>query len=529
MPAPENDPDKSSVWTRHHSLPQWPLVFASRRAFRIYLFALVCVATLIAFAYAEEDWRGHHAWTQFAGRSKARGFSLDMRDYVPPPVPDDQNFAMTPPFAGLFDYEWTATNVLWRDTNIWQRVDRFEFGYDPKKPNLGEWMYGRALNLAAWQNYFRHGHIPDVYAWPVPPQTGQPSKDVLFSLKKIGPDLEALRVAAARPLCRFPIHYDELPTALIVHVIYLTRASEALELRACAELDSGDTAAAFADTQLIFRLADSLESEPIAFAAFDRCHIFDDAIQPVWEGLAAHRWSEEQLKAFEDRFSSVDLVAAFARARHAHAAFTCAWIESLKTSFASIGLLKNHSFFRDDKLAHNLIPSGWIDQNAVTAGRFFSEAERPEFDVGAQRVFPDIAFANSQLFDSIRIGASTFAFKEVSFAMSPQTLAHTQTDLNLALVACALERFRLSRGQYPASLTSLSDYLAKPPHDLITGESLEYIFDPSDEFMLYSVGWNKADDHGASPSPPPRAFTTSAIYGYHPETGDWVWKYPSSR
>src|ERR1035437_418627 len=35
------------------------------RNFKKFLFGLVCFSTLIALFYAEEDWRGWHAWNQF--------------------------------------------------------------------------------------------------------------------------------------------------------------------------------------------------------------------------------------------------------------------------------------------------------------------------------------------------------------------------------------------------------------------------------------------------------------------------------
>src|SRR5581483_10635726 len=141
MPAPENSPEIKSFWKRPHSLPRWFLVLFTVRALRFYFFALACLATLVALFYAEEDWRGHRAWQHFSEQSKDRGFSLDWRDYVPPPVPDDQNFAMTPPFAGMFDYERTATGTKWRDTNIWERIDRMFFDNNPKARGFGVWIY----------------------------------------------------------------------------------------------------------------------------------------------------------------------------------------------------------------------------------------------------------------------------------------------------------------------------------------------------------------------------------------------------
>ena len=66
------------------------------RNFKRFLFGLACFVTLIALFYAEEDWRGWHAWQKFKHEWEAKGEQFDFGQLVPPPVPDDQNFAMTP-------------------------------------------------------------------------------------------------------------------------------------------------------------------------------------------------------------------------------------------------------------------------------------------------------------------------------------------------------------------------------------------------------------------------------------------------
>jgi len=55
-----------------------------------------CLIALVALFYAEEDWRGWHAWTQFKHKWEARGEQFSLARVVPPPVPDEQNFALTP-------------------------------------------------------------------------------------------------------------------------------------------------------------------------------------------------------------------------------------------------------------------------------------------------------------------------------------------------------------------------------------------------------------------------------------------------
>jgi len=56
------------------------------------LIALAVLATLVAIFYTEEDWRGKRAWENCKRELEAKGAVLDWNAYIPPPVPDDQNF-----------------------------------------------------------------------------------------------------------------------------------------------------------------------------------------------------------------------------------------------------------------------------------------------------------------------------------------------------------------------------------------------------------------------------------------------------
>jgi hypothetical protein len=56
------------------------------------LITLAVLATLVAIFYTEEDWRGKRAWENCKHELEAKGAVLDWDKYIPPPVPDDQNF-----------------------------------------------------------------------------------------------------------------------------------------------------------------------------------------------------------------------------------------------------------------------------------------------------------------------------------------------------------------------------------------------------------------------------------------------------
>jgi hypothetical protein len=63
---------------------------------------LIGFVLLVVFFYAEEDWRGKRAWKKCKQELEAKGEDLDWDDYIPPPVPDDQNFFKAPKMAEWF-------------------------------------------------------------------------------------------------------------------------------------------------------------------------------------------------------------------------------------------------------------------------------------------------------------------------------------------------------------------------------------------------------------------------------------------
>jgi hypothetical protein len=102
--------------------------------------------------------------------------------------------------------------------------------------------------------------------------------------------------------------------------------------------------------------------------------------------------------------------------------------------------------------------------------------------------------------------------------------AYGQESVDLARVACALERYRLKHGGYPESLDALApQFIAKLPHDIITGRPLKYRRTDDGQFVLYSVGWNETDDGGV-------VVVFDGSFGKSGNVdinkGDWVWRYP---
>ena len=104
-----------------------------------------------------------------------------------------------------------------------------------------------------------------------------------------------------------------------------------------------------------------------------------------------------------------------------------------------------------------------------------------------------------------------------AIAAGVKKFAIIQAEVDLARVACALERFRLAQGNYPATLAALEpQFITQVPHDILNGQPLHYRRTNDGKFVLYAVGWNEKDDGGQV------VLTKSGRVDR--EKGDWVWK-----
>ena len=501
------------------------------RNFKRFLFAVACLATLIALFYAEEDWRGKHAWETFKREWEAKGERFDRASVVPPPVPDDQNFALTPIVFTSYGQLLTRDGkfIPWaeRDTNFVNRL-QVNIGGPQPWPTNGDWRLARVSDLSAWQQYYR-ALAAKTNQFPVPPQPVSPAADVLFALGKYDSTIEELRQAGQLPDSRFPLEYDkDDPAAMLLpHLAPLKNCAQVLQLRALAELQNGQSDRALADVKLILRLADSLRSEPILISQLVRAALVNLALQPIWEGLRQRQWSDAQLIELGNDLAKTDFLAASELALRGERIWGVEIIEYLRHLTYRERLRTLSAFGSNLKLEDEIFlclgPAGWFDQSELRISRFLLRHYSPVVNLDRQIVSP-VAVRNADEAFGAEVGHSGNGnfFERLLLSAAGnvvEKLACGQNAVNLARTACALERYRLAHGQYPESLDALvPQFIAELPHDVINGQPLHYRRTDDGSFVLYSVGWNETDDGGEV------GFTKQG--GLDISTGDWVWQYP---
>ena len=518
-------------------------LLSSWLAWRRILFGLACLNTLIALFYAEEDWRGWHAWNRFQRHWEAQGERFDLASVVPPPVPDDQNFALTPVVASSYNFILDPTGHKIRPslTNI---INQMAMDYDVQSPGANidnkSWPLGKRTDLAALQQYYRtlaaHTNL-----FTVSPQPQTPAADVLLALSRFDSTIEAVRQAAQLPFSRFPLEYDKEDPAeiLLPHLNGLQRCSQILDLRATAELRADHSDLALADIRLMQQLSDSVRAEPFLISQLVRLAITQCQLQPVWEGLADHHWSETQLTALDAQLGKLDFLMDYQQDIRAWTPFLIAEFNHLRRHpdqyenlFYDWGLgaeaIRPEADVTMSVLSPaHLVPSGWYYQNQLRSARLLIESFLPAADVSAHTFNPALARQGYAILTNDLRHPNPGNVVECLLLQWPVLsnfagkFAFGQSSVDLARVAIALERYRLANGHYPDSLSPLDPRFLNPvPHDVIGGQPLHYHLTADGQFVLYSIGWNETDDGGTV------AFKKSPGTTQDIEQGDWVWSYP---
>jgi len=453
-------------------------------------------ALLIALFYAEEDCRGWRAWKNCKRELEAKGAVLDWDKFIPPPVPDDQNF-----FTALKMQEWFV-RPDWRHSSLTNELaERLKnektswFGEDSKIKTDAD-----AKDYLAWSDQFQS-------------------------------DFDLIRGALKRPYARMDGDYSDPFAKPDLDFITIRAVAQTLAQRAHCHLLLNQPEEALNELTLVHdmcRLMQSSSSDkPLTLVStLINVAVIGLYVNIIAEGLQPHTWQEPQLVAFQEQLKSINLALAFARSFDLEAADMYWTLKSLFRKYPNDpSLWQDLKHYRLPWL--KWVPHGWVYQNMITTVKM-DDKQRDGFDFESGIILPNKMESSQVEIRNALKHSSPYNFFVVMIDAEPhflkgwQTTAHNQTLANEAQIVCALERYRLAVGQYPETLDALSpQFIEKLPHDIIGGQPLIYRrIDPpsqgsvaaSGKFLLYSVGWNEMDDGGTSSD--------------KMDQGDWVWQYP---
>lgn len=491
------------------------------------LIALAVLATLVAICVTEENWRGKRAWEDYKHDLEVKGERFDWQAFVPPAVPDDQNFCKAQIFQKIIDVDgyWDTNTEQWKpSTNNTGRLSMSIYGNDDSVPfpsGGGYWWKGTAINLASWQRYYR-ALTAKSKEFPAAPQEQTPAADVLLALSKYDSAIEDLRKAGQRPDSSLPLDYDQgmqvTVGELLPYLAMLKRSVQVLQLRSIAELQNGESEKALNDIELMFRLNASIRNQPFLIAHLVRMAIFSMAMQPIWEGLVQHRWTDNQLATLDDALAKMDFLQDYELAMRGEVAFAVETIENerITRQFATVDA-KGTPVTRH---YNPIMPNAYFYQSELAHAQISQELAVTLVDTNRRIVSPKSVQRAEDEIQAQAKHVSPYKYEALMTAQavmpSARKFAIAQTGIALGRVACALERYRLAHGQYPEALEALApQFIETLPHDVINGQPLHYRRTSNGKFLLYSVGWNETDDGG-------RVVLKNGNVDY--SKGDWAWQ-----
>ena len=491
----------------------------SWRTLRWLLIAAAALVTLLIAFVTEENWRARHDWEKYKATQEAKGERFDMDSFIPKMPPLDQNFAMTPFLAPLQNFQMINGEVHWNDSNGLARMKSVNVqGTNDSQsdiPLLGDWRHGVFCDLAEWQYFYWHNTN-----FPSNPKPQSPAHDILLALQKFDPIFSELRTNSERPYAVMAFYYDpDLGNTM--------RFSECrqlvvlVSLRAKAELGAGQSAEALKDIKVCLRLSQLLQHEPLLISQLVRFAMIELSIQPIWEGLARHSWTDAQLEDLQKALAAIQSLDDYDFTMRGERAFGNqqleqyragnfgAYAKQIGVQMGPLGKFTSKAFLFRNQLALNRMADGFV---------------LPAVDSEQHRVFPERCSTNALanvipkpgLYNVLALMSGR------ALAKAAQRFAHTQNSIDLATVATALERYHLAHGAYPETLDTLApQFIEKVPNDVIGGQPLKYHRSKDDQFILYSIGWDQTDDGGKVATKPKD--TTDP----EKEKGDWVWQYPA--
>ena len=446
------------------------------------LFIFPGLIGLVVLFYAEEDLRGWRAWENCKHELAAKGEVLDWNAYIPPPVPDDQNFFKAPKMEDWFQ----------RDA---PRITRTPTTFGPSTNELS----GLSTNAVTTTTNLDKTIAAKYLAWS----------------DQFQPDFDLIREALKRPYARMDGNYSIPYEQPIPNFINVRNVAQVLAKRAKCDLLLGQPDKALQELTLLHDLCRLLEAAPTGkpmtlVAAMINVAVTGLYVDTIAGGLQSHAWQEPQLVALQKQLAEINLTPFVLQALQEEPAAVCRDVEiaPLPKLFDMTGHMK-----WTDRIGWWFWPRGWTYQNMVNVA-MLELKPLDGFDLAhdtvAPRRFDETARELDRFFRHNSPYKRLAAIVIPNFTKAEQTAAHNQTMANEAQIVCALERYRLAVGQYPTTLEALSpQFIEKIPHDIIGGEPLIYRPTADGKFLLYSVGWNEKDDGG--------------VPGKTPAEGDWVW------
>ena len=476
----------------------------------VFGFFLASFATLAGVAVVSINVRGHRAWESYAAEARQRGIKMSLQEFLPPAVPDAENFAAVPLFANLFSEDEAVRTAAAKALTL------PPFDGSARSSNGGQ---ARLVDLAGWQAAF-------VKSGDLPAASADPATDVLKAIsQRCGPALAELAEAERRPHAVFPVKWEMGFAAMLPHISMIQNAAGIHQLRMAAHLARKDSAAAYEEFGGLMNLYRALAIEPTLIAGLVRVSVLNFAAGGVWQGLVQGSWDTASLAKIQRDLGAFDLLSDCRYAMSTERAGMNDTFEKMSSGQSPFGDAQSRAALSQNSGEQVMLRAaphfhGWVTLNQLAINRYHDSFLSRIDETGAR-------FHDTGPTDTALKAMQSSQLKRYFYSLAALTIPvlgsveknylYGHTSLQLTRLDCALERHRVDKGAYPETLAALlPKYFDALPHDVIDGQPLRYRRTDDGRFLLYSVGMNGTDDGGA----------TGEKTSFRDHL-DWTWRWPA--
>lgn len=459
------------------------------------LFFLLLVS-LLFLGVAYENWSGAKEWKRVEEKLIRAGVELDPKALIPASPDPESNFVSEPLLQSLFEFrepEGGEEEVVYERPEL---VGQFRKLQLPKPTGGGEM-------FPNWQ--LRKPADFDVVVGLLEKE-GEPLAALGDWLATMEPELGLIDAAAKRPNAVIPFDLaDDFVGRMSGRFPYLNDLMNLQKLeviRVCLALETGDTQAARDGIRTMTQISRASGSVPSLVGFLVHIATLQQTLGAIWHGQSQNLWVEEDYLWLESELAN-ESSAVLQRLETSFNFELCVMgigaFDYIKTQSAGSGVFAEYlnpgSFDRIIHPSMILLPVGIWDHNKAFASEWM-------YDQGLgpvmRREYRPDASAVEEGFGNQKRSPRNYLAKIITPALTSvnQRGFEMAASLDLALVACAVERFQIREGKYPEKLADLvPSFLTAIPSDRMGkgGDRIRY-HRIGNRYRLYSVGGNGTDE-----------------------------------
>ena len=504
----------------------------------------ISLVTMYALLCTWLNWSWSRQWAATTAMLKAEGETLDFRATMNDPIPEADNFCTIPL---LKDIALAVDNDASKGAPAEQRkrLDALKLPSESKsgpRPKITNASLGKGADLKAWADWLRkEGSLS------VPADSGNAARDLIGALAKHDAVVHEIAAGLSRPKAQWTPEWKtrELPeqlfTIALPHYQSVRSLNQALALRATAAARAGDAAKAHEAALIIAKLSQADLNDPFLIGLLVAASDAAVLCGSTWELCDAQVGTTEDFARLETALSALDFHRATLksfRSELAAAVNTLHYIQRHPASGPSLfQVIDNNGKSSGSALSNAAacaIPLGYFDGSAsVLAEGEFKYLVKPLRDHGWQEARQASRDWEKELVE-MKSKIWTHPTYIITTLMAPampniiNKVIFTQAVVNQAVIACALERYRIEKGAYPDSLDVVKLADGKPlPLDVLGDRPMRYRKTGDGKYALWSIGFDGKDDGGKrtldEKNPENTRFSDTKY------VGDWVWDFAGNK